>query len=365
MSTNPISILQEYLQKNNNPLPKYDMVSTSLANHSFTFRVSCDVKKQPYTALGEANSKQIAKHRSAENMIILLNQNNCGIKYGHSEESFSTPERKSLGSTGSPSSNCSSDYSREFNPIGALQEICVKNKYVLPSYSEGSYAQGHSNFKMTCTLGTYKVEGASNGKKKQAKYECARKMYDELKNMSEDEKKKYKIVGDSSEMQVVNANDSNSKNTSACNSRELSIDSPASTQHAIEKALSLFPKLTKSHSIMSDPKKIKLSNYHSYLKSSLDQIQQRNFFEFYQTLDLQKIKNDIDKLSIVLDKICTILNIEKEEALVKTSDNKNYGVVIKLKTTPEFSDVGIGSNAREARLSALYRIIRTIFYLLM
>lgn len=221
---------------------------------------------------------------------------------------------------------------------------------------------------MTCTLGTYKVEGKSNGKKKQAKYECARKMYDELKNMSEDEKKKYKIVGDSSEMQVDianNNNSNNSNNTTACNSRELSIDSPASTQHAIEKALSLFPKLTKSHSLMPDPKKMNLSNYHSYLKSSLDHIQQRNFFEFYQTLDIQKIKSDIDKLSIVLDKICSILNIRKEEALVKTADDKNYGVVIKLKTDPEFSDVGIGKTMGEARLSALYRIIRTIFYLLM
>ncbi|XP_044582575.1 uncharacterized protein LOC123263695 [Cotesia glomerata] len=349
MSRNPISVLQEFLQKNCYALPKYDVITTSSANCSFTYRVVCEIRSQSFSATGESKSKQTAKFNAAENLIMLLKSKNFNIFY----------ELENI----EPSDNDSpSSILNGVNFIGKLQEQCLKHRYVMPCYSEGVYSQGHSDFKITCTVGTYRVEGTSNGKKKQAKYACAKKMLEDLENMSEAQKLQYQIRDNT--VQCVTKSSKDEMNTTTCTSKELSIDSPEKTSYVIKKALTLFPKLSKAHTLSVDSAKIKLSTYHTYFKSSLDNSQLTKFFEFYQTLNLHQIQNDISKLSSALHEICTILKINKQESVVKTVDDTNYGVVITLTTNPEFSDVAVADNYPEARLNVHYRMIRTIFYLL-
>ncbi|CAD6222619.1 GSCOCG00001056001-RA-CDS [Cotesia congregata] len=347
MNKNPISVLQEFLQKNCYPLPRYDIIATSSVN--FTYRVMCEIRSHRFSATGQSKNKQTAKFNAAENLIIQLKSKNFNIFY--EPENIESPENNSHSST-----------LNGVNFIGKLQEQCLKHRYVMPCYSEGVYSQGHTDFKMTCTVGTYCVEGTSNGKKKQAKYACAKKMIEDLENMSETQKLQYNIRDNS--VPCVTKSSKDEMNTNTCVSKELSIDSPEKTSHVIKKALTLFPKLSKAYTLSGDSAKIKLSTYHTHFKSSLDNSQLAKFFEFYQTLNLHQIQNDISKLSSALHEICTILKINKQESVVKTVDDANYGVVITLTTNPEFSDVAVADNFLEARLNVHYRMIRTIFYLL-
>ncbi|KAG8042421.1 hypothetical protein G9C98_005055 [Cotesia typhae] len=351
MSKNPISVLQEFLQKNCYPLPKYDIITTSSTICSFAYRVVCEIRGHRFSATGESKSKQTAKYLAAENLILQLKSKNINIFY--EAENINSPEN-------SPSSMLN-----EVNFIGKLQEQCLKHGYVMPCYSEGVYVQGHSDFTMTCTVGTYVVEGMSNGKKKQAKYICAKKMLEDLENMSEAQKLQYKIRDNT--IPCVTKFSKDEMNTNEINtytSKELSIDSPEKTSHIIKKALSLFPNLSKAHILNVDSVKVKLSLYHTHFKSSLNSSQLSKFFEFYQNLNLYQIQNDISKLSLALNEICAILNIKNQESIVKTVGDTNYGVVITLTTTPEFSDVAVADNYSEARRNVYYRMIRTIFYLL-
>ena len=72
------------------------------------------------------------------------------------------------------------------NMVGALQEVCVKHGFPMPTYSmgQGGNSQPHQrSFVMVCTVGKYKENG-QGGSKKDAKREAAQKMIDKLKTVS-------------------------------------------------------------------------------------------------------------------------------------------------------------------------------------
>ena len=68
------------------------------------------------------------------------------------------------------------------NTVGALQELCVKQGYPMPTYDLGAVGgQPHQrNFSILCCVGKLRESGAG-GSKKDAKREAAQKMIDKLK----------------------------------------------------------------------------------------------------------------------------------------------------------------------------------------
>jgi len=75
------------------------------------------------------------------------------------------------------------------NTVGALQELCVKHGYPMPTYDLGGGDAGavggqphQRNFSILCCVGKLRESGGG-GSKKDAKREAAQKMIDKLKSM--------------------------------------------------------------------------------------------------------------------------------------------------------------------------------------
>ena len=70
------------------------------------------------------------------------------------------------------------------NMVGALQEVCVKQGFPMPTYASNQVgSQPHQrNFVYTCSVGKIKENG-QGGSKKDAKREAAQKMIEKLKGM--------------------------------------------------------------------------------------------------------------------------------------------------------------------------------------
>jgi len=64
--------LQEYLQKSQNRLPKYDVVEISGQAHDQKFKVSCRVEKLPEVTMGIGSSRRFAEQSAAEKALKAL-----------------------------------------------------------------------------------------------------------------------------------------------------------------------------------------------------------------------------------------------------------------------------------------------------
>ncbi len=66
------SRLQEWLQSRGRPLPEYQVLERSGAEHAQQFTVACRVEGREQPALGQAGSRKQAEQRAAEAMLALL-----------------------------------------------------------------------------------------------------------------------------------------------------------------------------------------------------------------------------------------------------------------------------------------------------
>lgn len=66
------SRLQEWLQSRGRPLPDYQVLERSGADHAQQFTVACSVEGQDRPAIGQGGSRKQAEQRAAEAMLALL-----------------------------------------------------------------------------------------------------------------------------------------------------------------------------------------------------------------------------------------------------------------------------------------------------
>ena len=173
--TNPVGALQERFQSRG-ITPQYRVVQAEGASHAPTF--SFQVILGDLTSTGSGSSKKQAKHAAARAMLDKLD----GRVPAQDGQTPLPPVQDSTNGPQAPG-----------NTVGALQELCVKHGYPMPTYDlaggEGCGDAGavggqphQRNFSILCCVGKLR-EGGGGGSKKDAKREAAQKMIDKLKSM--------------------------------------------------------------------------------------------------------------------------------------------------------------------------------------
>lgn len=166
--TNPVGALQERFQSRG-ITPQYRVVQAEGASHAPTF--SFQVILGDLTATGSGSSKKQAKHVAARAMLDKLDG-----RIPAQDGQTPLPPVNADNTNGGPQA--------PGNTVGALQELCVKHGYPMPTYDLGAVGgQPHMrNFTLMCCVGKMRESG-TGGSKKDAKREAAQKMIDKLKTM--------------------------------------------------------------------------------------------------------------------------------------------------------------------------------------
>jgi len=166
--TNPVGALQERFQSRG-ITPQYRVVQAEGASHAPTF--SFQVILGDLTSTGSGSSKKQAKHAAARAMLDKLD----GRVPAQDGQTPLPPVQDSTNGPQAPG-----------NTVGALQELCVKHGYPMPTYDLDPGATGgqphQRNFSILCCVGKLRETGGG-GSKKDAKREAAQKMIDKLKSM--------------------------------------------------------------------------------------------------------------------------------------------------------------------------------------
>lgn len=166
----PITLLQEICSRNGFT-PEYQLLSTEGSVHEPTFKIAVTVDDITVTASGQ--SKKKARHAAAKEAIEKLR--------GRTNLNFEGINFESMTSIGEPSDGKSvyETASNEANPVGKLQEICMKMRVNPPDYDTvNERGLAHERiFYLSCTITKLDITTCGEGRsKKLAKRQAAEKM---------------------------------------------------------------------------------------------------------------------------------------------------------------------------------------------
>lgn len=171
----PITLLQEICSRNGFTA-EYQLLSTEGSVHEPTFKIAVTVDDVTVTASGQ--SKKKARHAAAreaiEQLRLKANLNFDGIDID-SMTSLGEPTTKSVCPT----------TANEANPVGKLQEICMKMRVNPPDYvTIGEQGLAHERiFVLTCHIASLDLTSIGDGRsKKLAKRQAAEIMLSKLES---------------------------------------------------------------------------------------------------------------------------------------------------------------------------------------
>lgn len=171
----PITLLQEICSRNGFT-PEYQLLSTEGCVHEPTFKMAVTVDDITVTASGQ--SKKKARHAAAREAIEKLRQ--------RTNLNFQGINFESMTSLGEPSAK--SVYAMavsEANPVGKLQEICMKMRVNPPDYDTcAEKGLAHERiFTLSCTITNLNMTTVGEGRsKKLAKRQAAENMLAKLES---------------------------------------------------------------------------------------------------------------------------------------------------------------------------------------
>lgn len=188
--TNPVGALQERYQSRG-ILPFYRVVHFEGMSHNpvFTYQVTIG----EMTAIGTGNSKKQAKHAAARGMIDKLDGRtpattpvlppNTNLDTSADGSVITQSSQGSNGSTTGKEGGAGAPT----NPIGKIQEYCVKFSLPLPIYDlQNTIGQPHQrNFEIIAKVGSVNAIGSGTSKK-DAKRSAASALLAKLKSMGND-----------------------------------------------------------------------------------------------------------------------------------------------------------------------------------
>lgn len=171
----PITLLQEICSRNG-LTAEYQLLSTEGSVHEPTFKIAVNVGDITVTASGQ--SKKKARHAAAREAIERLRQkenlNLDGINFD-SMSAIGEPTDKSVYAAAV----------NEANPVGKLQEICMKMRVNPPDYETcDEKGLAHERiFVLSCTIASLNMTTLGGGRsKKLAKRQAAESMLEKLEN---------------------------------------------------------------------------------------------------------------------------------------------------------------------------------------
>jgi dsRNA-specific ribonuclease len=172
----PITLLQEICSRNG-LTPDYQLLSTEGSVHEPTFKIAVSVSD--ISAIASGQSKKKARHAAARDAIEQLRQkkdlNFDGIDFETLAPIDESVVEKSSYSTAI----------NEANPVGKLQEICMKMRVNPPDYETcDERGLAHERvFYLTCLIASLNLRTLGQGRsKKLAKRQAAELMLTELES---------------------------------------------------------------------------------------------------------------------------------------------------------------------------------------
>jgi len=172
----PISVLQEYCQKEGQPL-KWDLTKCDGEPHLPHFVYKCTVGK--ISGIGEGKAKKVAKQKAAEAVIkaISMDEKSFKIKGDDYQQvnPYEQPQKTNM-------LQVIEDLDG-MNFVGALQEMASAKGLKFPEYTsiKDSGPSHYKLFHIMCTFQGMKQNGTGL-KKKSAKKMAAKRMYDLISN---------------------------------------------------------------------------------------------------------------------------------------------------------------------------------------
>lgn len=173
----PITLLQEICSRNGFTA-EYQLLSTEGSVHEPTFKIAVTVADITVTASGQ--SKKKARHAAAREAIEKLRQ--------RSNLNFDGVNFESMTSIGEPSTKsvyAMAQLANEANPVGKLQEICMKMRVNPPDYDTfDERGLAHERiFMLSCTIASLNMTTLGEGRsKKLAKRQAAEHMLAKLES---------------------------------------------------------------------------------------------------------------------------------------------------------------------------------------
>ncbi|KAK0166720.1 hypothetical protein PV327_004210 [Microctonus hyperodae] len=358
--SNPISVLQEYCQKTKLLLPRYTLVDQNGSPHCYTFTMKVDWNL--FHTYAKSNTKQSAKYYAAEKMIDLMKQNNHKINYNnpiiHTPTTSVHQFDKEIAIKNEPESQPEIDSSMvsKINPIGELQEICVKYKMELPIY-ETRNTDSSNNFTVRCLVNDIIEDGTAPSKKK-AKQNSAKQMKQRLI--------KLKLIRDDELNIICNSEVFNSpKDEHVLQLEELNLSGKKDLESIVTEEFEnrfLSPE-KKVRITEEDREDLSIVYFYSILKSSFDSTKRQKFQSYFEGLKIHELEYTPEHLESILENICEILNIKITKSNLRSEFNK-FIVCYTFNKIPLLRNIGVGKDYNEARKSALINTIETIHSLL-
>ncbi|XP_077289136.1 protein Loquacious-like isoform X1 [Arctopsyche grandis] len=296
-SKTPVSVLQELLARRGT-VPKYELVQIEGLIHEPIFRYRVTVSD--VVAIGTGRSKKLAKHKAAKTLLDKLAGEN-------------QPDSTTNG-TGSDNAD-NGDASYEVNPIGWLQEMCMKRFMPPPRYvteqeeGSGNGAPHERIFTVACVLMSHREVGRGKSKKV-AKRQAAHNMWQLLQDTHQD------LTRDD-ELGQKGAN--------------------AAARYADMK-VSKISTLTTSHSH-------KVAQFHNHLKQNVGPVLAKLQGTPLNTKDFNFVKF---LQEIASEQVFEVTYVEIEE---KSITNK-FQCLVQLSTLPVAVCYGVGKNSKDAQSSA-------------
>lgn len=172
--TPPITLLQEICSRNGFTA-EYQLLSTEGSVHEPTFKIAVTVADITVTASGQ--SKKKARHAAARRAIDELRKTKTDLNIENIELD-TLPEDEN-----EESKNISNLSQNEANPVGKLQEICMKMRVNPPDYDTcDEKGLAHERvFVLSCTISSLNLTTLGEGRsKKLAKRQAAEHMLHKL-----------------------------------------------------------------------------------------------------------------------------------------------------------------------------------------
>ncbi|OXU25482.1 hypothetical protein TSAR_014956, partial [Trichomalopsis sarcophagae] len=381
MEKNPVSFLQEYTMQRMKVTPEYTIISQTTGTHinSFNIRVSFN----GCSADGVGSSKKEAKLNAAMKMINMLNIQQPQSSFSsqiHNKSSSSISSIVNIASYSSNNNNNNNNNNSNSSPlkplsspsqspvspginyVGKLQEFAaLQINGFLPEYElTGASGPPHNpEFTFVCKYQGKSVE-AKGSSKKEAKALAAQRMYE---TVAKYETKLQVVVPETQIQSYIQTI------TEGLEQVKIFETNKKLMEESVKKAKLNYPKLTttvQSTTIYPDEA---ISNYHNLIKKSMS-IRDREFVidKLHGIMETCRSCLFLDDRStnpmILLKTTLSSINVKVKEVEFQTkSNNSIYSMA--LETQPVIHEIACGKTRKEAEVTAIFLIAKTLTIMLL